>query len=98
MAPPARLSLVVAGHTYIEKEHMLVWFRMFPAGLAKRRRQNNVNRISSNIQVHMWASTQLRNCGCSHLLASFGRVLGSMLDLSHVQAQISGGLVMAQSY
>ena len=39
--------------------------------------------IINNIQVHMWASTQLRNCECSHLLTSSGRMLGSMLDLSH---------------
>ena len=62
---------------------MLVWFRMFPADLAKRRRQSNVKRINNNIQVHMWASTQLRDFECSHLLTSFGRILGPMLNLSH---------------
>ena len=74
----------------IEKERMLVWFKMFPTDLAKRRRQNNVKRIINNIQVHMWTSTQLRNCECSHLLTSFGRMLGSMLDLNHKYRLVMG--------
>ena len=77
MAPPATLSLVIA--EYRQGSYIVI----LPADLAKRRRQNNVKRIINNIQVHMWASTQLRNCECSHLLTSFGRMLGSMLDLSH---------------
>ena len=69
---------------------MLVWFRIFPAGPGKRRRQNNVKRINNDIQVHMWASTQLRNYECSHLLTSFGRMLGSMLNLSHKYRLVMG--------
>ena len=38
----------------------------------------------------MWASTQLRNCECSHLLTSFGRMLGSMLNLSHKYRIVMG--------
>ena len=38
----------------------------------------------------MWASTQLRNCECSHLLTSFGRMLGSMLNLSHKYRLVMG--------
>ena len=87
MAPPATLSLVIA--EYREGTHV-VWFRMFPADLAKRRRQNNVKRINNNIQVHMWARTQLRNCECSYLLTSFGRMLGSMLNLSHKYILVMG--------
>jgi len=46
MAPPARLSLVIAEER--EGKHVCL-VQNFPADLAKRRRQNNVTRIINNI-------------------------------------------------
>ena len=53
MAPPARLSLVIAEY----KEGLYIGLiKNFPAGLAKRRRQNSFKTIMNNIHVHIGAN------------------------------------------
>ena len=48
-----------------QKEHILVWFRMFPADLTKRRRQNNIKRIINNI---LCICGRARNSECCKML------------------------------
>ena len=55
MAPPARLSLVIAEY----REGLYIGLiKNFSAGLAKRRRQNSFKTIINNIHVHIGASLE----------------------------------------